>query len=127
MVHRLAAHFSGFDSDGEVFFELALPGEIGKAAWTKTGFELCFFGLEIAGNQWPVGHVTYQLNVPTLGEHIASQWSRLGKRLTYQFKGSAEQRFEFQHAAATGFGLAHGGLGLSGLAQPKLSSAESTS
>ena len=47
-IHRLAAHLCSFDGDGEILFQLALPGEIGQPARTKPDLILCFFGLEAA-------------------------------------------------------------------------------
>ena len=57
MIHGFAAQAGRLDGDGEVFLELALPGEIGQAARAKARFEMQVLGLGGAGNQLPVGHV----------------------------------------------------------------------
>jgi len=44
VVERLAALAGGLDGDGEVLFQLALPGEIGETAGTQSRFELGLFG-----------------------------------------------------------------------------------
>ena len=57
VVHGFAALAGGLDGDVEILFELGLPGELGQAARAEARFKLQIFGLAVAGNQVPVGHV----------------------------------------------------------------------
>ena len=75
----------------EVLLELALSGEIGQAARAQARFKLQIFGLAIAGNQFPVGHV-----LP------AYRTSSRARRKSGSNSGGAPG----------GLGLAHRGFGL---------------
>ena len=48
VVHGFAALAGGLDGDGEILFQLALPGEIGEPARAQSRFELRLFGLCVA-------------------------------------------------------------------------------
>ena len=92
VVHGFAAFSRGFDSDRKVFLQLGLPGEIGQAARTKTGFDTAPLR---AGDRWK----------PMAGRACATS-------LAYQLQRPAEERLELHHPASTGFGFTHRGFGL---------------
>ena len=106
VVHRLAAHAGGLDGDGEVLFQLALSGEIGQAARAQPGFELQIFGLAIAGNQFPVGHVLPAYRTSSRARRKSGSNSQRARRAALALRTAASA---------------------CGRAQPRFSSAESTS
>ena len=106
MIHGFAAHAGGLDGDFEVLLQLALPGEIGQPARTQTGLELHVLGLAAAGYQLPVGHV-----LPA-----------------YRTNSRARRKSGSKSADAPAAALAlRTAASACGRAQPRLSSAESTS
>ena len=90
----------------EVLLQLALAGEIGQPARAQPRFELQIFGLAIAGNQFPVGHV-----LPA-----------------YRTSSSARRKSGSNSARSAAPALAlRTAASACGRAQPRFSSAESTS
>ena len=98
----------GLDGDVEVLLQLGLSGEIGQPPRAQSDFELRIFGL--ASRRKPIP-----------GRACATS-------LPYQFESPPEERFELgvAPAAAAAFAL-RTAASACGRAQPRFSSAESTS
>ena len=109
VVHGFAAQAGGLDGDGQVLFQLVLAGEVGQAARTEAGFELRIFGLPCAGNQFPVGHSFSAYRTSSRARRKSGSNSVSGG-------GGAPAAAALRTAASA-----------AGRAQPRFSSAESTS
>jgi len=72
VIHGLTTAARCFDGDGQVLFEIALSGEIGKTPRPQPGFELRLFFQRSRGNDPLVSHVISAYN------DRAAAWRRPG-------------------------------------------------
>ena len=116
VVHGLAALAGGFDGDGEVFFELGLAGEIGQAARAQAGFELRVFVLRGGGNEPRSGmsDSAYRTNSRARrnrGSNPRRAPAALALRTAASAAGRAQPRFSSAESTSSSIGESAGGAG----------------